>query len=729
MHPTKILTLTALAVALTVTVSADTTLSQGTTVSPDESNATYVMGQNITFSSLTVYKDRVNFSSTNVSTTGEPANITIWKHNFSQTGEELALYHYNASSETSFHRINSSENYEVLFNGSSQRDINNQKYINVSVPENTNLTIQRYENSAPDAPSNPSPQNSQEGVSASPTLSVDVSDPDGDSMDVEFYDASDNSLIDTDSTSSGSTASVTWNNLNNGQTYSWYAVADDGQETNQSSTWSFTTNYPPELVSDSQFYTNFTVNHEFEVEAYANDTDGENDFQECKIYYEEPDGASGLLDGNIDTSYGDSEEVKCVKNLSSSINGIEVGEEVTTSTRFYDGHTWVNTSQESNTVPNNPPTQPTDFTDLGSFETTTPEVQWSGEDDPDGDSMTLQSFTGQSSDPSTLDNEKDSTASSINLGSSVTLERNKTYYYRLRVCDEYSACSSYTSSKEFRTNDKPDIKSYGLNNSGPSEGDSLKLEAEVDDRNLESVNFTVWKGNTLLVDSENGTLESGTWKSTEFTADEREIYNYTVKATDNVSETTEVQDNFTLGYRERGEYTETYTTSKEVRDVKIELYGDLNGQSIETKVNTSSSSTVSLENATWTDVTSGENVTLKLIFTGNSTQTPVIQGYNLSYRTDYTGPGYMKSQIKDFKEEVEVREVETVEKQPSETNLTYEYRTGSDSNPPTSWTDWQLCLDTCKPELQQNRYFQYRVNISGTSEKTGVLESIEVKYE
>jgi|GEM_PF-1585750 len=97
-------------------------------------------------------------------------------------------------------------------------------------------------NTAPDAPTNPSPGDGAIGVSTSPTLSVYVSDADGDSMDVSFYDASDDSLIGTDTgVASGGTASVTWSGLSYSTTYSWYAVASDGSDTTQSSTWSFST--------------------------------------------------------------------------------------------------------------------------------------------------------------------------------------------------------------------------------------------------------------------------------------------------------------------------------------------------------------------------------------------------------------------------------------------------------------------------------------------------------
>ncbi|MEA2054493.1 MAG: Ig-like domain-containing protein [Candidatus Thermoplasmatota archaeon] len=111
-------------------------------------------------------------------------------------------------------------------------------HFNISLSEPSN-------NTSPDKPTNPSPNDGETNVSLNPTLSVDVTDPDNDTMDVSFYDASDN-LIGTDTNvASGSTASVEWSNLAYNTTYSWYAVADDGIYTNKSDTWHFTTVEPP----------------------------------------------------------------------------------------------------------------------------------------------------------------------------------------------------------------------------------------------------------------------------------------------------------------------------------------------------------------------------------------------------------------------------------------------------------------------------------------------------
>jgi len=113
-------------------------------------------------------------------------------------------------------------------------------------PKLNNWGVSALYNQVPNAPSSPSPLNGVTGVSTSPTLSVNVSDLDGDTMDVSFYNAFDDSLIGTDtSVISGGTASVIWSGLSAGTTYNWYAIADDGYGTTQSSDWSFTTNYVP----------------------------------------------------------------------------------------------------------------------------------------------------------------------------------------------------------------------------------------------------------------------------------------------------------------------------------------------------------------------------------------------------------------------------------------------------------------------------------------------------
>jgi chitodextrinase len=103
-------------------------------------------------------------------------------------------------------------------------------------------TKESQQNNPPNVPTNPSPSNGKTGVSKSPTLSVYVSDPDGDALSVKFYNAGDDSLIGTYGyIQNNSVAEVTWSGLSSGTRYNWYAVVNDTLLENRSDTWSFKT--------------------------------------------------------------------------------------------------------------------------------------------------------------------------------------------------------------------------------------------------------------------------------------------------------------------------------------------------------------------------------------------------------------------------------------------------------------------------------------------------------
>ena len=118
----------------------------------------------------------------------------------------------------------------------AQDDLGNEDTNTNAIPEIPTSNI------APSAPNTPSPFNGETGVSVDPTLSVNVADPNGDAMDVYFYDVSGPMLIGTNfDVPSGTTTNMLWSGLSATTTYNWYAIADDGEFTTQSSTWSFTT--------------------------------------------------------------------------------------------------------------------------------------------------------------------------------------------------------------------------------------------------------------------------------------------------------------------------------------------------------------------------------------------------------------------------------------------------------------------------------------------------------
>jgi len=101
----------------------------------------------------------------------------------------------------------------------------------------------------PQPPTNPIPEDGAEDVIIDPessvNLSVNVSHTEGEIVDnVTFYDYSDDSVIGTvsDVENGTRTDNVTWDNLEAGETYHWYTVAEEeGIGNVTSSTWSFTT--------------------------------------------------------------------------------------------------------------------------------------------------------------------------------------------------------------------------------------------------------------------------------------------------------------------------------------------------------------------------------------------------------------------------------------------------------------------------------------------------------
>ncbi|MEF8873213.1 MAG: CARDB domain-containing protein [Candidatus Thermoplasmatota archaeon] len=122
----------------------------------------------------------------------------------------------------------------------------------------------------------PNPPDGAEGVGQNPEMSVLVGHDKDKNMDVTFYDASDDSEIGfAENVSSIDYAQTTWDGLNSGTTYEWYAVADDGVNTYESEVWSFTTQtaegeyFQVDIISPTegeQFVSGETVTVEYEVE-------------------------------------------------------------------------------------------------------------------------------------------------------------------------------------------------------------------------------------------------------------------------------------------------------------------------------------------------------------------------------------------------------------------------------------------------------------------------------
>lgn len=117
------------------------------------------------------------------------------------------------------------------------------------------LTIIASANTLPNQPTVNSPSDSATKQALSVSLNVTVTDPDGDAMNISFFNNATDVQIGSTQTNivNGSTAQVTWSGLSAGTTYSWYVNATDGSLTNQSSVWSFTTSYTPTLAAEDTY--------------------------------------------------------------------------------------------------------------------------------------------------------------------------------------------------------------------------------------------------------------------------------------------------------------------------------------------------------------------------------------------------------------------------------------------------------------------------------------------
>lgn len=175
-------------------------------------------------------------------------------------------------------------------------------------------------NAPPETPSNPSPNDGSDPLEISPTLSVDVSDPNGDSMDVTFYVDTDNDgnheYTDTDtSVTSGGTASTSLSSLSESQVVDWYVVADDGSETTRgpsSGDWSFTTvgsPYNPSNPSPSDGSVDVSLSKNLQVDVnHPDNLDMNVDFSMDGNYIGEDTVTGGSGTASVNPSLGFSED-------------------------------------------------------------------------------------------------------------------------------------------------------------------------------------------------------------------------------------------------------------------------------------------------------------------------------------------------------------------------------------------------------------------------------------
>jgi hypothetical protein len=120
---------------------------------------------------------------------------------------------------------------------------------NLGTPSINSIEIDGYTANFKPVLSSIEPVNDSIIYTNSPELSVTASDENGDDLNITFYNAeTDNTIGNTqENVPEGTEATVTWNDLNYGQEYKWYAEITDGKATTTTDTANFTIKRSPQL--------------------------------------------------------------------------------------------------------------------------------------------------------------------------------------------------------------------------------------------------------------------------------------------------------------------------------------------------------------------------------------------------------------------------------------------------------------------------------------------------
>ncbi len=313
-------------------------------------------------------------------------------------------------------------------------------------------------NNPPNPPTNPTPADGATDVSINPTLSVEVTDPDGDSMNVYFYNATDYSLIGSDTNiPSGGTASVTWPSLSYATSYSWYAVADDTIDDTISSTWSFTTESEPII--------NNPPNPPINPAPYDGETDvGLN--PTLSVDVSDPDGNFldvSFFDASDHSLIGQHNGVTSGSTASLEWSGLSYGTTYQWYTKVYDfeyvttSATWSFVTEAEPVVnnPPNPPNTPSPYdgqTDVSINPTLSVNVV-----DPDGDTLDVKFFNASDDSLIGIDYNVPSGGTAYMLWSDLSLDTTYQWYAAANDSElqAYSLVWSFTTAGQTPVNLPP----------------------------------------------------------------------------------------------------------------------------------------------------------------------------------------------------------------------------------------------------------------------------------
>jgi PGF-pre-PGF domain-containing protein len=300
-------------------------------------------------------------------------------------------------------------------------------------------------NVAPNKPTSLLPSARQTTTNVS--ISCVVTDNNGNTINVFFYDNSTKNLIDNIWISSGGTATRTWSGLTRGQAYAFFARGydNDGNWGNNSDVRSFLVNSVPTTPTNWTDLGVHETNHN-PIVSWTKGTDADGDTVTTYVYV-----GTTSTPITIETT---------TSSTSASLGSVVVLVDGTTyyyRLRSYDGYEYSDYTTAHQFRMNSKPSNPVSWTDLGmNLVNHTPTVTWGGQSDAEGDMIIIYVYVGTTSTPTT--EEGHATSGTLNLGSAVPLSDGVTYYYRLRAYDGYEWNDSCTTADQFRINTPPIAK-------------------------------------------------------------------------------------------------------------------------------------------------------------------------------------------------------------------------------------------------------------------------------
>ena len=165
---------------------------------------------------------------------------------FDPDGDPLNVHIYNAKEKmiiNSIFGVQSGSSHTYLWNNLTSQEIYHwfilvdDGMFQISSPIKSFITC-----SPPNPPECLEPSNGAVDVSLSPRLSIFLSDPDSEYLNISFYNAFDDSLIDAfNNVNNDSEIFINWIDLSENTIYEWYIIVDDGIFQIKSATWNFKT--------------------------------------------------------------------------------------------------------------------------------------------------------------------------------------------------------------------------------------------------------------------------------------------------------------------------------------------------------------------------------------------------------------------------------------------------------------------------------------------------------